>query len=146
MPTNVAQHRAFILHRFQFILNHTINVERPLQMANACFQSHNAPGNNCKDPTRGSFQIPTGATFEDIGPNVQNFKVTYFKFAARQAYDVHYELVDGPIWNCTCPDFEFNDRLEQKTACKHIQACVDKINGTTRTGGNYEKFLVEHIH
>jgi hypothetical protein len=115
-------------------------------MANACFQSHNAPGNNCKDPTRGLFQIPTGATFEDIGPNVQDFKVTYFKYAARKAYDVHYEFVDGPIWNCTCPDFEFNDRLEQKTACKHIQACVDKINGTTRTGGNYEKFLVEHIH
>ena len=119
-------------------------------MANACFSSHNAPGQNCSDPTRGSFQIPTGAEFQDIGPGRKRFKVTYFKFAARRAYTVRYDnresVENRPIWICNCPDFEFNDRAENRTACKHIQACVDKINGTTREGGNYEQFLVEHIH
>ena len=102
-------------------------------MANACFSSHNAPGNNCKDPTRGSFQIPTGATFEDIGPNIQNFKVTYFKFAARQAYDVHYDnlpATDGPLWNCTCPDFRYR-RAMNSTMCKHCQGSALLIRAPT---------------
>ena len=60
-------------------------------MSNACFSSHNAPGQNCSDPTRGSFQIPTGAEFPDIGPGRKRFKVTYFKFAARRAYTVRYD-------------------------------------------------------
>ena len=119
------------------------------EMANACFSSHNAPGQNCSDTTRGSFQIPTGGPFVDIGPGRKRFKVTYFKFAARMAYTVLYDnresIDDRPMWSCNCPDFEFNDRDTQRTCCKHVQACIDKSLGATRAGGNYEKFLVEYI-
>lgn len=115
-------------------------------MSNACFSTHNAPGNNCKDPTRGAFQIPTGGPFEDIGTQKKTFKVTYFKFAAKKSYTVKYTNIKQPIWSCNCPDFDFNDREQNKTACKHIQACIDKETGTSRPGGNYEQFLVEHIH
>lgn len=110
---------------------------------NACFATHNAPGQNCSDTSRGSFQIPTGGPWIDIGTEPKQFKVTYFKYAARIAYDVRYE---PSKWSCTCPDFEFNDREALKTCCKHIQACIDKAEGTTRPGGNYEQFLVEHVH
>jgi hypothetical protein len=60
-------------------------------------------------------------------------------------YDNRESVDDRPIWSCNCPDFEFNDRETQRTCCKHVQACIDKSMGTTRTGGNYEQFLVEHI-
>tara|TARA_B100001559_G_scaffold320863_1_gene334603 strand:- start:920 stop:1279 length:360 start_codon:yes stop_codon:yes gene_type:complete len=119
-------------------------------MSNACFESHNAPGQDCSDPTRGSFNIPTGGPFVDIGAGRKRFKVTYFKFAARRSYTVLYDnresVDDRPVWECNCPDFEFNERQPLRTCCKHIQACIDKAEGTTRPGGNYEQFLVEHIH
>lgn len=119
-------------------------------MSNACFSSHNPPGHECKTAPRGQFQIPTGGPFVDIGEFKRNFKVTYFKYAARVAYNTVYDgrvsVEDRPVWTCTCPDFEFQDRAVNRTSCKHIQSCVDKEMSIARGGsGNYEQFLVEHI-
>jgi len=119
------------------------------KMANACFVTHNAPGEHCKETPRGSFNIPTGGAFVDIGPGRHRFKVTYFKYAARRSYTVLYDNRDSvdirPTWECNCPDYEFNNRQQDRTCCKHIQACIDKAGHITRTGGDYERFLVEHI-
>ena len=116
-------------------------------MANACFSSDNRPGKNCKDSVRGKFQIPNGGPWVDIGNKNMKFKVTYFKYAAKITYDVIYTHKKDDIeFTCTCPDYVFNDRLETKTCCKHIQAVIDYETGTTRAGGNYENFKVEHIH
>ena len=112
---------------------------------NACFSSHNRRGQNCRQPTRGAFQIPTGGNWQNVGQRRIQFKVTYFKYGSRRAYDVYYDGTVTPItWSCTCPDFEMNGRAENRTSCKHIQACVDKINNTSR-GAQYEQFLIEHI-
>ena len=112
---------------------------------NACFSSHNRPGQKCRQPVRGAFQIPTGGNWQNIGARTLHFKVTYFKYGTRQAYNVHYNGNVTPItWSCTCPDFEFHNRALERTACKHIQACVHKVDGLSRSG-NYEQFLVEHI-
>jgi|TARA_B110000967_G_C18807899_1_gene522000 hypothetical protein len=116
-------------------------------MSNACFSTDNIPGRNCKDAIRGQYQIPSGGPWVDIGPGKDIFKVTYFKYAAKIAYRVDYENEEEILkWHCTCPDFKFNDRTTSKTCCKHVQAVIDKISGTVRAGGNYENFLVEHIH
>ena len=116
-------------------------------MANACFSSDNPPGDDCKDPQRGQFSIPVGGPWVDIVTFKKKFKVTYFKYAAKIAYTVYYTNANnkGPTWKCNCPDFQFNDREEKHTCCKHIQAVIDKNSGTIRAGGNYENFLVEHI-
>ena len=119
-------------------------------MSNACFSSHNPPGHDCKTAPRGQFQIPTGGPFIDIGMFERTYKVIYFKFAARKAYQVKYKggpnEENRPLWICTCPDFDFQDRLENRTCCKHIQSCIDKEMFLNRPGsGNYEQFLVEHI-
>jgi predicted nucleic acid-binding Zn finger protein len=123
----------------------SINMSSFIKMANACFATDNSPGQNCKNAILGLFQIPTGGQWVDIGPTTQEFKVTYFKFAAKLSYLVKYENKKGPIFSCSCPDFQFNDRDETKTCCKHIQAVIDKKMGIVRAGDNYEKFLVEHI-
>ena len=115
-------------------------------MANACFATDNTPGKNCKNAIRGQYQIPIGGPWVDIGPKDQEFKVTYFKYAAKLSYVVEYKHHKGPVWNCSCPDFQFNDRNQTKTCCKHIQAVIDKATGIVRAGGNYESFLVEHIN
>ena len=116
-------------------------------MANACFATDNIPGRNCKDAIRGQYQIPTGGPWVDIGPDAQQFKVTYFKYAAKIAYVVLYKRgKEGPVRPCTCPDFQFNDRGENETCRKHVQAVIDREKGIVRAGGNYENFLVEHIN
>ena len=119
-------------------------------MSNACFSSHNPPGHECATAPRGQFQIPTGGPFVDIGESRKIFKVVYFKYAARKAYKVVYDgrtnIENRPVWSCTCPDFDFQDRAEHRTCCKHIQSAIDKEMSLTRPGsGNYEQFLVEHI-
>jgi len=113
-------------------------------MSNACFSSHNPVGHNCKTTLRGQFEIPTEGPFVFIGDFKRDFKVTYFKYGSKWSYLVRY---DGSQvkWSCTCPDFEHRDRATSKTCCKHIQSCIDKEMGTTRTGGNYQMFLVEHV-
>lgn len=112
---------------------------------NACFSSHNRRGQNCRQPVRGAFRIPTGGPWENVGARALDFKVTYFKYGARQSYDVRYDGNVTPItWHCTCPDFEFNNRAVERTMCKHIQACLHKIRGTS-VNGQYERFLIEHI-
>jgi len=120
-------------------------------MSNACFQSHNPPGHECATAPRGKFQIPTGGPFVDVGEFRRVYKVTYLKYAARLAYavvdDGRADIQERPLWSCTCPDFEFKDRGEQRTVCKHIQSCIDKEMGLTRNGsGDYEQFLVEHVN
>lgn len=119
-------------------------------MANACFSSHNPPGYKCSTAPRGQFQIPIGGPFVDVGEFNRTYKVTYFKYAARLAYTVVYdgtvEHPHRPFWSCTCPDFAFQERADNRTACKHIQSCIDKEMGLARNGsGNYEQFLVEHV-
>ena len=115
-------------------------------MANACFSDENDIGKNCRDAIRGKFQIPTGGPWVDIGIGKKHFKVVYFKYAASIAYKVDYDrTTEEVIWQCSCPDFEYNDRADQKTCCKHIQAVIDKEMGINRTGGNYEEFLVQHV-
>lgn len=116
-------------------------------MSNACFSSDNPPGTDCQDPNRGQFAIPIGGPWVDIGTFKHIFKVTYFKYAAKISYQVVYDNIGqkGPVWKCNCPDFQFNDRFENHTCCKHIQAVIDQNIGTDRDGGNYELFLVEHI-
>lgn len=117
-------------------------------MSNACFNSDNAPGRRCQDAARGTFQIPTGGPFVDVGQLRRVYKVTYFKFAASIAYRVVYDgLGHRPLWSCTCPDFEHN-RAATRTCCKHIQCCIDKELGIDRagTGETYEQFKVEHVH
>ena len=117
-------------------------------MSNACFSSDNLPSEDCKAPQRGQFSIPTGGPWVDIGTFKKSYKVTYFKYAAKIAYNIIYdnrESSNGPIWKCSCPDYKFNDRFENHTCCKHIQAVIDQNIGANREGGNYERFLVEHI-
>lgn len=119
-------------------------------MSNACFSSHNPPGHKCSTTGRGQFQIPVGGPFVDVGEFKRVYKVVYFKYAARLAYAVVYdgsaEHPSRPFWSCTCPDFEYQERAEHRTACKHIQSCIDKEMGLARDGsGNYEQFLVEHV-
>lgn len=118
-------------------------------MSNACFNSNNAPGQRCRDASRGTFEIPTGGPFVNIGEYRRVFKVTYFKYAASIAYRVVYDgLGHRPIWTCTCPDFEHNDRASNRTCCKHIQCCIDRELGIDRdgTGETYEQFKIEHIN
>jgi len=114
---------------------------------NACFSTDNSPGQLCKDTIRGVFQIPTGGPWLDIGVFTRLYKVTYFKYAAKIAYVVTYSNEEnGPLtWHCNCPEFQFGNRAEAQTCCKHIQAVIDKKNGVSRTGGDYEQFLVEHV-
>jgi predicted nucleic acid-binding Zn finger protein len=115
-------------------------------MSNACFSDENNVGRNCKDAIRGRFQIPSGGRWVDIGIGKQYFKVVYFKYGAAMAYKVGYDHTsEDVIWQCSCPDFTFNDRTTHKTCCKHIQAVIDKQRGIVRSGGNYEEFLVKHI-
>jgi len=115
-------------------------------MSNACFSSHNPVGHACKTTPRGHFQIPTGGPFIDVGDFARDFKVTYFKYGAKVAYLIRYDGTTEEVsWSCTCPDFEHRDRVNTRTCCKHIQACIDKEMGTTRSGGNYQLFLVEHV-
>tara|TARA_B110000008_G_C16862370_1_gene521320 strand:- start:42 stop:392 length:351 start_codon:yes stop_codon:yes gene_type:complete len=115
-------------------------------MSNACFSSHNPVGHDCKTTPRGHFQIPTGGPFVYLGDFQRDFKVTYFKYGAKVAYLIRYDgTTEEVVWSCTCPDFEHRDRANTRTCCKHIQACIDKEMGTTRSGGNYQLFLVEHV-
>ena len=118
-------------------------------MSNACFNSHNAPGQQCRDVPRGTFQIPTGGPFVDVGEFRRVYKVSYFKFAASIAYKVVYNgLPHDVTWLCSCPDFEHQDRAANRTCCKHIQCCIDKEMGIERagTGETYEQFKIEHVH
>ncbi len=115
-------------------------------MSNACFNTHNAPGQRCRTAPRGTFQIPTGGPFVNVGDTRRVYKVSYFKYAASMAYRVVY---DGHgRWSCTCPDFEHHDRAQSRTCCKHIQCCIDREMGIDRqgTGETYSQFKVEHVH
>jgi len=115
-------------------------------MSNACFSSENAPGQHCKNTIRGQFQIPVGGPWVSIGNKNKTFKVSYFKYAASITYEVIYEYFQENVtWLCSCPDYVFNDRFDNKTCCKHIQAVIDKSLGIVRAGGNYEQFKVEQI-
>jgi len=115
-------------------------------MSNACFRTHNPIGRQCRDVSRGHYNIPTGQPVVPIvlpiNVNSKQFRVVYFKFGADYQYDVSYSTPN--TWSCTCPDFTHQHRAEARNCCKHIQACIDKEFGISR-GRDYNIFLAEQV-
>ena len=110
-------------------------------MPNACFHTHNPRGTNCRK-AQSKYHIPTGGPFVALKTD-KKYKVVYFKYGSDSTYNVTF--VQPNTWSCSCPDFTHQQRAANRTCCKHIQACIDKVFQNNRGLWLYETFLNKQV-